>query len=307
MSTEQETTTTGAATNGSGKASKKAVNAPRREYFMMDPNKLVVVGKDTDDGPDHPLYDERIKLSLDEGMVLNIMAYGVLKPIFVQKEGEQVYVVDGRRRVLHARLANERLASKGEETVLVPVIFKRGDEATLFGISRSANAMNAVDSPLTNARNAQRLLDMGKEVAEIAVIYGVKQQTIKDWLALLDLSAMVRKAVEQGEVSVSAGATLAKLPKEEQEKHLEELRAEGVKPTVDRVIHKARVAKGKEGHFTPRQRLAKARDILLKLGATDATKDELINGLDKISKALFSKGWDKLVAEAEKAAAEDAE
>jgi ParB family chromosome partitioning protein len=36
----------------------------------------------------HPLYDERIHLPIDEGMVLNIMELGVLEPIIVWKDPE---------------------------------------------------------------------------------------------------------------------------------------------------------------------------------------------------------------------------
>ncbi|HBW7160890.1 TPA: hypothetical protein MFC29_003330 [Klebsiella pneumoniae] len=36
----------------------------------------------------HPLYDERVHLPIDEGMVLNIKELGVLEPIIVWKDPE---------------------------------------------------------------------------------------------------------------------------------------------------------------------------------------------------------------------------
>jgi hypothetical protein len=57
----------------------------------------------------HPLYDERVHLPIDEGMVLNIMELGVLEPIIVWKDPETglTCVVVGRQRVKHTLEANK--------------------------------------------------------------------------------------------------------------------------------------------------------------------------------------------------------
>ena len=51
----------------------------------------------------HPLYDERVHLPIEEGMVLNIAELGVLEPIVVWKDPETglTCVVVGRQRVKH--------------------------------------------------------------------------------------------------------------------------------------------------------------------------------------------------------------
>ncbi|MBD3709295.1 hypothetical protein IE996_11560 [Klebsiella pneumoniae] len=51
----------------------------------------------------HPLYDERVHLPIEEGMVLNIAELGVLEPIIVWKDPETglTCVVVGRQRVKH--------------------------------------------------------------------------------------------------------------------------------------------------------------------------------------------------------------
>jgi ParB family chromosome partitioning protein len=301
--TEPETTETPTATK---KPPGKQADGARRSYFMFDPDEIVIVGVDTKDGPEHPLYDERIKLPLDEGMVRNIQTYGVITPIAFVRDGETVLTVDGRRRVLHAREAKKRQLAAGEEPVKVPALPKRGEDAYLFGISRASNAMRVNDGPLTNARNAQRMLDMGSSEAEIAVAFGVKVSTVKDWLTLLDLATPVKNAVAKGTLSASAASGLAKLSKEEQAAHLEELLAKGVKATADNVINKVREGKGKAPINTPKVRVEKAEAILTKVAKSwnDMTKDELIEVVDKLSKALLSKGMAKLVAEIEKAEAE---
>lgn len=299
-----ETTETDTTTTTGGKAKKeRADQAGRRSYFMFDPDECIVIGHDTKDGPEHPLYDERIKLPLDEGLVRNIQVYGVIEPIIFSRDGEKILVVAGRRRVLHAREAKKRQLKAGEVAVQVPAIPKRGEDVYLFGVSRSENALRTNDGPLTNARNAQRMLDMGSSEAEIAVCFGVKPQTVKDWLTLLGLSTKVKNAVAKNVLSPTAAASLAKLSKEEQDTHLDEMLAQGAKPTVDNVAAKVRQVQGKAPTTTPKMRIEKIENLLTKaaeVGIEKLTKDDLVELIDKLSKAALSKGIGKLQAEIEK-------
>ncbi len=310
MDTIEDTTTEDTTTTNGKAKGKKEGEGTRRSYTMMDPNDLVVIGLDTKDGPEHALYDVRIKLPLDEMLVRNIQAYGVLEPVLAVKDGDTFQVVAGRRRVLHAREAAKRQEAAGEVVLKVPVLTKRGEDTYLFGIARSENGMRVNDGALTNARNAQRMLDMGATEQEIAIAFGVKTGAIKEWLTLLGLAPKVRTAVEKGVLSASAAVGLAKLPKEEQETHLEQLLLEGAKPTAETVINKVRVAKGKAPTVTPKTRIDKAEGIIykaLEAGLNKMTKDELVDTIDKLSKALLSKGLGKLQAEIDKEAEKAAE
>jgi ParB family chromosome partitioning protein len=96
----------------------QAIAGRRLNAFAVDPDNLIIIGLDTDDGPEHPLYDERVKLPLDESTVLNIMAIGVKEPVLVRKTDGNPEVVDGRRRTMHAREANRRLRELGEKTLI---------------------------------------------------------------------------------------------------------------------------------------------------------------------------------------------
>ena len=73
----------------------------KTNVLMFDPENLHLVTDKT-----HPLYDERIHLPIDEGMVLNIKELGVLEPIIVWKDPETglTCVVVGRQRVRHTDL-----------------------------------------------------------------------------------------------------------------------------------------------------------------------------------------------------------
>ncbi len=78
----------------------------KTNVLMFEPEKLHLVTDKT-----HLLYDERINLPIDEGMVLNIKELGVLEPIIVWKDPEigLTCVVAGRQRVKHTLEANKLL------------------------------------------------------------------------------------------------------------------------------------------------------------------------------------------------------
>lgn len=202
-------------------------SAKRGSLYTFDPNDLLIVGLDTGHTKTHPLWDERAFMPLDEALVLNIQTYGVIEPISICRDGEQVLVVDGRRRVLHAREAADRQEKAGEVAVRVPAVIKKGSEGRLLGISRAANALRQDDSPMANAHNAQRMIDFGEDEEAVAITYGVGIQTVRNWLKLLDLDASVQKAVEKGEIGATSAARLSGLSRDEQKSTLTEMRGNG--------------------------------------------------------------------------------
>ena len=66
----------------------------KTNVLTFEPESLHLVTDKT-----HPLYDERVHLPIDEGMVLNIKELGVLEPIIVWKDPETglTCVVVGRQ------------------------------------------------------------------------------------------------------------------------------------------------------------------------------------------------------------------
>lgn len=208
---------------------KTSFAAARFSGFMFDPDELVVIGVDTDDGPEHPLWDERIKLDLDEGMILSFMAIGIKEPIIVVKmkigKEERPVVVDGRRRVLHAREANKRLKKLGETLVKVPAKLEKGSEEHLAHVSVALNEVRRQDDLLIKAAKAKRMLDRGETAANVAVAFGVTASTISSWMKIEELPAPVKKAVNQGVLSANAASKLHGLERGEQLKKLGELKA----------------------------------------------------------------------------------
>ena len=281
------------------KRSSQAVDAKRGSYFLMDPGQLTIVGVDTGDTVANPLWDPRIKLPLDEAMVRNIRVYGVIEPIVAVKDGDQVMVVDGRRRVLHAREAARRQAEAGEEALRVPVIFKKGSDVRLFGVSQAANRFRVNDGPLVSARNAQRMLDLGATIDEVAGSFGVSDQTVRNWLQMLTMAPEVLEATERNELAATTALMLAPLDKYEQVEALHEIRREQASTgkTVTGETVRRRVA-AKTGRLTvvlsPKERIEKATAILMKAAAGSQNRDAWLDALNRLTKVLLGKQFSQL-------------
>jgi ParB family chromosome partitioning protein len=234
---------------------KSAINAPRGNLFYLPPEDLHLVTKEGD-----PLYDERVNMPLPESLIRSIQVRGVIEPVVVRKDGERVVVVDGRQRVRAAREANKRLEREGAETIRVPVILKKADDAEAASVMVLLNEIRFADSVITKAKKAKRLADLGRSEDELAEVFGVSKSTIANWMALLDLAPKAQAAVESGTVRVAdAVRELARLPRDEQPAALLKLEAE--RPT--RLSRKARGEKpnGKRP-LTPARRLQQLETFL---------------------------------------------
>lgn len=263
---------------GGGDMAKQAIEGTRLNAFGLDPDELVIVGLDDGEGPEHPLYDERVALPLDEALVRNIMVFGVIEPIVVRKNGTFVEVVDGRQRVRAAREANSRLREQGAEPLHVPAVVKRGDNGQIMGVMLST-FLRQDDTPIGKAQKAARYLDTGKSEAEAAIVYGVSTQTIRNWMALLELAPRVQAAVTAGQIGAAAALELRDLPHREQESKIEAIAANGAAASAGemRRQRKARAAKPEaEGDNAERAKVV-SRIVLRKLAEHekfDALPDE---------------------------------
>jgi len=184
--------------------------------------------------PDHPLYDERNELPLDDSLARNVAANGVLQPIIVARDDDDaVWVVDGRQRLKAACAVRDEQERQGcaEKLLLrVPCVLRRGDDRRLYGALVSANEFRRDDTILGKARKAQRMADLGASVDDIAESFGCGRDTIKNWVALLGASAPVRRAVEADKIPPTAGYRLARLDGAAAQKQaLDELLIDGPK------------------------------------------------------------------------------
>jgi len=260
---------------------KQAIDGRRINAFALDPYKLTIVGHDTDDGPEHPLYDERIKLPLEQSMIANFRALGVKNPIRVHKTSDgKLIVVDGRRRVLHAREANRQLAREGEPELEVPVLQEKGSNEDLEMTSISLNEHRVQDEATTKAAKAVRMLRRTQDnYNAVAIAFGVEVVTIKRWEKFQDLPCNVTKAVADGKITMSAAIKLYGLEDDDLNLALQELEQVG-RPTVEAA---ERIAKTrKNGGSAPTPPKAPKKTLLRKLTKiedAEGVSDDFLNAV----------------------------
>lgn len=213
---------------------KSAFDAARMGgYYRMAPEDIVIPGIDNKAGPDHPLYDVTRRHQIDETLVKDIMENGVREAITVRKDGDRAEIINGRRRVLHTREANKRLAASGQDPLTIPVHLVKpasDKEATLLMIAGNAHAL--AEDPVDRAFKASKAQKRGATDEEIATHLGVEPRSIPAIIKVLDCSDMVKSAVSDGELPLTAALRMAELPRSEQDALLQEFRQREGKVTV---------------------------------------------------------------------------
>lgn len=194
-----------------------------KELEWVDPEDLIIVGIDTDDDQEHPLYDERAFYPLDENLVRNIMVYGVIQPVTVRKEAGQRYVVTGRQRVKAAREAAKRQRNTGTYVLKVPTRPAAVEDRLIAGIVVSENEQRQDDTPAVKAFKAARMMTFGADLTEVALAFGRSEVTIRNWLTFVKADPRIHEAVTVGEISMQSGVELARLPRADQVDSLEKL------------------------------------------------------------------------------------
>lgn len=194
-----------------------------REIDYVKPNELIIVGLDTLDDETHPLYDHRIFLPVDENLVRNISFYGIQQPVLVRREGDKLYVIDGRQRTRAAREAAKRQALAGEYQLLVPVREARGDDKRVVGIMISTNEQRQNDEVLEKAFKAARMLDLCGDMDQVALAFGRTKTTIKNWMSLVEADPCVHEAIRSGLLSAQAAVEIARYERSEQRSVVERL------------------------------------------------------------------------------------
>lgn len=229
------------------KRSKQALEGKRINAYAMDPSELVIIGLDTNDGKEHPLYDLRAKQPLKDSFVKNIRKNGVRVAVLVRKNGDKTEVVAGRQRVKAARLVNEELKAEGCEPIFVTVMLVRGGDDTAMGIMISENEQRTDDEIFSKLDKLERYLALGRTEEDASIQFGVGVQTIKNWLLLLEAGPEVKKAVKNGQLSSTAGCKIAALSREAQAAAVEEMLKDGpVKGSTEKAARLVKVKKAND-------------------------------------------------------------
>jgi ParB family transcriptional regulator, chromosome partitioning protein len=215
---------------------------------------------------------------LTRGMVLSFMAIGVKEPILVVKmaiaDVDVPVVIDGRRRIMHAREANKRLKILGETLLKVPGKPEKGSDEHLAHVSVALNEIRRQDDLLVKAAKAKRMIDRGDEAAAVAVAFGVSKTTVANWLKLGELPAPVQKAINQGVLSAHAASQLHGLERKAQLAKLEELVAQHRQTGKKVSGNQAKAKTGKTGCKKPSK-----KQLQYAIGQLSQTPDPFMAGV----------------------------
>lgn len=212
------------------KSADKAYGAESRgaSTMLFDPSKLEFI---TD--KKHRFYDPRIELPLNRELIESIKKFGVQQEIKVWKDREtgDVWIVDGLQRTKNNVAANKELVKEGQPAKLIPAVTLHGTLEHAFAIKALLNGGRQDPTPQDQARLAERLLEMGYDEKTTATILHLTPATLKNYRALLECSAPVRAAVEDGTLSATMAYKMSKLEPSEQKEQLAKMlkAADGVK------------------------------------------------------------------------------
>jgi len=258
---------------------KQLLDGQRGTLFYMDPDKLTVV---TDQSS--PYYDPRVRLPVDDALVNSAITVGIYEPVIVTvlEQGKEriAIVVDGKQRVRAAQAAKELLRKQGNtkraNTIVVPVIGeKKMDDALVDTLRVTLNELRQETPPLMRAEEASRMVARGSPLAAVAELFQVKPQTIQAWIKVHKASASVRKAVQQGAITMTqAENVVAGQTDEEQEKLLEAVLAEATNGGRTMPVSKIKAVK-KARKKNQDIQLAPSRRVLRKLVEDEQAQEDL--------------------------------
>lgn len=206
----------------------KPVKYEAEAYPTLDPLKVRLIGIDTEHTSmkEHPLYDPRVLLPINEGLVANIMAHGVKVPVMLRPDGPYLDVIDGRQRVRALREANRRLVEQGARPFKLPYHVEKGmNDVRAMQLMVLTNEQRVQDNGLNKAQKARALLDAGMTEAEVALEFGVSKQSVDIWMRVLACDETVLKALEDGLLKMSGARAIAGESRERQREIVAELRA----------------------------------------------------------------------------------
>ncbi len=256
----------------------------------MDPDKIIIVGHDTDE-VDHPLCDpERLNTPPDEGLIQSIMTHGVKVPVLIRKDGDRVLAVDGRQRIRCAREANKRLRKAGADyLVKLKAVPEDKSNAAPELTKILANEFRREDSAMTKARNAAKLAGYGHTKEAICGCFGISPQTLGNWSRLLACTPEIQTKIEQGEIKPSLGYEIGKLPAKDQNAALAS--ATEADPSVRGAgaVERIKAAgAGRAPSSVPKVwKASKIRDLMMRLGPSEGEVVEFADDNEEIAHALL--------------------
>lgn len=195
------------------------------ESFNVDADDVFIIGRDTPDGQEHPLWRDDAKRPpslvdtlLEEGQLQEVLCRKAVVRGEKNELVERVEVIFGVDRTISVREINKS-RKKNERMPLRIRLVPRGttDEEIVAMIEAENARRKEQASPIRKAESAKRMLRFKIDEKTILRVQGLtSMETVKRNLGLLELAPAVRAAVDEGRVLPSTALTLKALPVAEQ-------------------------------------------------------------------------------------------
>ena len=226
---------------------KQALDFKRGATYKIPPSMPLIVGIDTKHKQgEHPLWDPRAFWDLNPETIESMAEHGVLTCPLVRKDGEEIEVVDGNRRILHARAAAAEFKKRHGVELLVECRMVKGSDKQLQLIKVLANEMREDKGPMDKAELLRSMhFDAKHELSDLTVVFGRDEKTLGLWLKVFDCCKEVHDAFDADLISITAIADLSDLGRDKQLELLGTLTAGGKKATVKKTMAAVAEAKGK--------------------------------------------------------------
>lgn len=177
-----------------------------------------------------------------EDLARNIAKVGIKVPPIVRRDGENLILVDGERRLRAVLLAKKRFGAM-IKTIPVELEGRYTNEEDNLITSIIANELREDVPPLERANGYKRLMDGGYDVTEVAEMLGRTVDHVTRQLRLLEASPKVRKALKDGRISPHTVSELVRRfpdDKKKQDKALEDaIAASGGKKAKGKDVRKS--------------------------------------------------------------------
>lgn len=201
---------------------------PRRDVFYGHDDDVTILGIDTEDGSEHPLFDARISLPITDDDLASVEEFGVKAPIMCWRNpvSKRVEVIDGIQRTRWVRALNA--TRKPADKIRLPRLTEAGmtlEQAV--DLKAVLNAFRKDNDHIAKGQIVEHLQKNGRTRERIRLLLnGVSLVSIDNWHRLYKKGIpALHAAVRDGSCQPSAGWEIAKGTPEQQELALERIRA----------------------------------------------------------------------------------
>lgn len=226
---------------------KAALPGHRLNGFGMSPHGMKLIGHDPKypkghpkhdpeerDGPEHPLYDERIQEINRRGrdailyILQSILEDGYIHWPLVRKNGNDVEVGVGRNRVYAGRvIVDEGLWTK-PEPFEVPVVPKKYTDERWRDIIFAENLARKDTDPIAEAIQVAEYMKHNPSPARVKRVLRMTPGQVDKLLGLVQMPDAVRDDIVRHQVPRAVAIEVARMHSSDQLEALRELRASGL-------------------------------------------------------------------------------